>query len=145
MATGATLSRGDRFAGQLGVDSGRGQNRTPRGKAPVECAIDGPLANGAAPLRHYTLFDDDIGQIRPRGITGWLSRSSCAFRFTPWVGQYQAHRRILVAKASLAALAYDSAPYLSRPRKCKAKTNNGPVERVAMKNRRSALKTTCVD
>ena len=70
---------------QEGVDSGRGQNRTPRGKVPVEHAIDGPLANGAALLRQYRLSDDDIGQIRARGITGWLSRSSCAFRFTPWV------------------------------------------------------------
>ena len=29
--------------------------------------------------------------------------------------------------------------------KCKAKTDNGPVKRVAMKNGRSALKTTYVD
>ena len=29
--------------------------------------------------------------------------------------------------------------------KCKAKTDNGPVERVTMKNGRPALKTTCAD
>ena len=49
------------------VDSGRGQNRTPRGKAPVERATDGPLANGAALLRHYTLSDDDISGRSGRG------------------------------------------------------------------------------
>ena len=34
---------------------------------------------------------------------------------TPWVGPHPAHRRILVAKAPIAALAYDSAPHRSRP------------------------------
>ena len=34
---------------------------------------------------------------------------------TPWVGLHPAHRRIPVAKAPIAALAYDSAPYQSRP------------------------------
>lgn len=29
--------------------------------------------------------------------------------------------------------------------KCTAKTHNGPMEPVTMKNGRSALKTTCVD
>ena len=45
---------------QPGVDSGKGQNRTLREMEPVERAIDGPLADGAALLRHYTLSDDDI-------------------------------------------------------------------------------------
>ena len=33
----------------------------------------------------------------------------------PWVGPHPAHRRIPVAKAPIADLAYDSAPYRSRP------------------------------
>ena len=42
----------------------------------------------------------------------------CAFRFTPGVGPHPAHWRTPVGKApiaDLAALAYDSAPYRSRP------------------------------
>ena len=39
----------------------------------------------------------------------------CAFRCIPWVGPHPAHQRIPMAKASLAALAYDSALYRSRP------------------------------
>ena len=34
---------------------------------------------------------------------------------TPWVGPHPAHRRIPLAKASIVALAYDSAPYRNRP------------------------------
>ena len=34
---------------------------------------------------------------------------------TPWVDPYPAHRRIPVAKTPITALAYDSAPYWSRP------------------------------
>ena len=34
---------------------------------------------------------------------------------TPWVGPHPVHRRIPVAKAPIADLAYDSAPYRSRP------------------------------
>ena len=34
---------------------------------------------------------------------------------TPWMGPHPAHRRIPVAKAPIAALAYHSAPYQSRP------------------------------
>ena len=99
----------------MGLDSSRGQNRRPRGKPPAGSAIDGPLADGAALLRHYTLSDDDIEHIRAGGTAGWLSRSRCAFRFAPWMGPHPAHRRIPVAKTLLAALAYDSALYGSRP------------------------------
>ena len=49
-----------------------------------------------------------------------------------------------MAKASL-AVSVRFCPLPESTRKCKAKTNNGPVQRVAMKNGRSALKTTCVD
>ena len=35
--------------------------------------------------------------------------------FAPWVGPHPVHRRIPVAKAAIAALAYDSAPYRHRP------------------------------
>ena len=34
---------------------------------------------------------------------------------TPWVGPHPAHRRIPVAKAPIATLAYDPAPYRNRP------------------------------
>ena len=34
---------------------------------------------------------------------------------TPWVGPHPSHRRIPVAKAPIATLAYDSAPYRNRP------------------------------
>ena len=35
--------------------------------------------------------------------------------FIPWVGPHPAHRRIPVAKAPIANLGYDSAPYRNRP------------------------------
>ena len=35
--------------------------------------------------------------------------------FAPWVGSHPAHRRIPVAKAPIATLVYDSAPYRNRP------------------------------
>ena len=125
----------------------------------------------AARLRHYTLSDDDIAQIRVRrgghnrlasrsgsgakekfttararasntawpgstcsqpssttgirpsrrsGQTAKTRRADSRARapgphLTPWVGPHPAHRRIPAAKAPIAALAYDSAPYQSRP------------------------------
>ena len=87
--------------------------------APVECAIDGPLADSAALfdmptdeaalLRHYTLSGDVIEHVWARGHNRLaFALQLCAFRFTPWVGPHPTHQRIPVAKA---ALAYDSAPY----------------------------------
>lgn len=96
------------------VDSGKGEDRTLKLKAPVERAIDSPLADGANLLRHYALSDDDIKHPRERGITGWLSRSIFAPFVTFQVGTHPANRRIPAAKASIAALAYDSALYWSR-------------------------------
>ena len=97
------------------VDSGKGQDRTPMGKAPVGRAIDGPLADAAALLRHYSLSDDGIEQIRAWGIAGWLSRSNFA-PFDSFLGW--AH--ILLTdeceyRWPKASLAYDSALYRSRP------------------------------
>ena len=45
-----------------------GHNLPPRGRAPAERAIDGPPADAAALLCHYTRSDDDINQILARGI-----------------------------------------------------------------------------
>ena len=50
-----------------------------------------PLADSAALLRHYTLSDDGIEQIRAWGIAGWLSRSSYA-PFDSFLGR--AHIRL---------------------------------------------------
>ena len=44
---------------------------------------------------------------------------------TPWLGPHPAHRRIPVAKAPIAALAYDSAPYRSRPQEATAQSRPG--------------------
>ena len=53
---------------------------------------------------------------------------------TRWVGPHPAHRRIPVAKAPIAALAYDSAPYQSRPAIANA-SSHGDVHPIR-KNRR---------
>ena len=57
--------------------------------------------------------------VRQRRLAGLTGRPRAPGpHLTPWVGPRPAHRRIPVAKASVAPLAYDSAPYLNRPGNC---------------------------
>lgn len=57
---------------------------------------------------------------------------------TPWVGPRPAHRRIPVAKAPIAPLAYDSAPYLNRPniRRCRGMAGGASISRFHHSERR---------
>ena len=111
------------------VDSGRGQNRTLRGKAAVECAIGGPLTDSA--VRASTTAwpnstsspPSSLLECRPSRRSGQTAKTrrpdgrarAPGPRLTPWEGPRPAHRRIPVAKAPIAPLAYDSALCLNRP------------------------------
>ena len=54
------------------------------------------------------------GQTAETRVTDSRSRAPGP-NLTPWMGPHLAHRRIPVAKAPIPSLAYDSAPYRSRP------------------------------
>ena len=87
--------------------------------------IESPGSWSARPRASFTSRSRSRSALeyRPSRRSGQIAETRRADRgaralgphLTPWVGPHPAHRRILVAKTSIAALAYDSAPYRSRP------------------------------
>ena len=58
----------------------------------------------------------DLGEaVRQRKFAGLTVESELLAHVSPLVSPHPAHRRIPVAKTPITALAYDSAPYRSRP------------------------------
>ena len=106
----------------IGVDSGRGQDRTLKRMTPVEFRLKrGPaLPHGRVQPAHLHRHPLEYRPSRRSGQTADTRRADSRARssgphLTLCVDPHPAHRRIPMAKAPMAVLAYDSTPYRSRP------------------------------
>ena len=106
-----------------GRGSSRAQERPPdrtpgRNPRPLQRGPALPHGRAQPARRHHHLLE--YRPSRRSGQTAATRRPDGRSRspgphLTPWVGPHPPHRRIPVAKAPIATLAYDSAPYRNRP------------------------------
>ena len=116
-SAGPTQGRGSSRAQERTPDRVPGRNPRPLDRGPA-------LPHGRAqPARHHR-HSLEYRRSRRSGQTAETRRPDGRARapgqhLTPWVGPHPAHWRIPMAKAPIADLAYDPAPYRSRPVKAK--------------------------